>query len=178
MLRLIHARHGDTESTRDGVIQGSKDIPLNERGIRNAEHLASYFMDTPLDYIISGELQRAYQTAEVIARTKGLTVISDARLNERCWGPYEGVKYEEIDTHGVPIERFLFYLDQIKEESLFHNSVDERKELETLDKIMLRLTSFRNHILSEYRDSTLLIVSHQFTLGYFLNLLLETKILT
>ena len=65
-------RHGETEWNREGKAQGREDIPLNARGLHQAEQLAECMANVPLDCVITSPLKRAVATGAVIAQSKGL----------------------------------------------------------------------------------------------------------
>lgn len=83
-------RHGETDWNRRRIYTGSKDIPLNQFGIRQAESAAHILKDEPIQHIVSSPLIRAHHTAEIIAEHIGsaITILDD--LKECCWGVMEG----------------------------------------------------------------------------------------
>ncbi|QAY66148.1 histidine phosphatase family protein [Paenibacillus protaetiae] len=88
-------RHGKTDWNALGKIQGQTDIPLNDEGIAQAELLAARLSDE-WDAVISSDLQRACQTAAIIAGRTGIPLLKpDARLRERHYGLVEGTTEEE-----------------------------------------------------------------------------------
>jgi len=92
-------RHGQTDSNLSGIIQGqSLDAPLNEEGIRQARRIGEFLKNTDrsIDRIISSDLIRAYQTAEIIGEILGVEVEKDARLREMNYGGWEGNFLEEL----------------------------------------------------------------------------------
>ncbi|MBM7564507.1 histidine phosphatase family protein [Paenibacillus sacheonensis] len=97
-MRIGLIRHGQTEWNELGKIQGQTDIPLNPEGIRQAQALAHRLVREPLqwDAVISSDLQRAMQTAELIAKTLGIPQLHpDTRLRERFYGEVEGTTEQE-----------------------------------------------------------------------------------
>lgn len=99
--RIVLIRHGETAWNRETRIQGHTDIPLSALGLAQAGRLAEALADEPLDAIYSSDLSRARQTAEALARTRGLEVHLDAGLRERAFGSFEGLSWREIDE-GYP----------------------------------------------------------------------------
>jgi probable phosphoglycerate mutase len=97
-------RHGNTDWNALGKIQGQTDIPLNELGIKQANALAERLShDEKLwDAVISSDLQRARQTASVIAEKLDIPLLDgDSRLRERNFGEVEGlILQERIDRWG------------------------------------------------------------------------------
>lgn len=84
-------RHGETTWNLDGRIQGhSDDATLTDRGVRQAQAAAETLRGDVFDAIISSDLGRARETATIIARGRGLEVITTPALRERAYGPYEG----------------------------------------------------------------------------------------
>ena len=73
---LILVRHGETDWNRDRRIQGSTDIPLNDTGREQARDAAAALReqldaDAPV-VVVSSDLSRARETAEIIAGELGL----------------------------------------------------------------------------------------------------------
>ncbi|WP_274365590.1 histidine phosphatase family protein [Paenibacillus thermotolerans] len=59
------------------------DAPLTAEGVRQAEKLAEFFSDKPIDYIVSSPFDRAYRTVKPLADRLGLEIAMDERLTER-----------------------------------------------------------------------------------------------
>jgi broad specificity phosphatase PhoE len=95
---LILARHGETDWNRDGIWQGHGDPPLNDLGRRQATDLAGRLADVSIDALYSSDLRRAYETAEIVARAKGLGITADPDLREMDVGSWSGLTSEEIAT--------------------------------------------------------------------------------
>lgn len=72
MLRIVLIRPGTTDYDRQGRIQGTLDIPLNEQGCSEVAGLIEPLKAPGIEVIYSPDTQPARQTAECIA--KGLQV--------------------------------------------------------------------------------------------------------
>ncbi|WP_206098783.1 histidine phosphatase family protein [Paenibacillus paeoniae] len=91
-------RHGKTNWNAKGIIQGQTDIPLNEEGIAQANALAVRLSNEQRiwDAVISSDLQRARDTAAIIAERLGIPVLEpDIRFRERYFGEIEGTTEQE-----------------------------------------------------------------------------------
>ena len=86
MITLYLIRHGETEWNKSGRYQGSTDVALSDMGMAQAEKVASYFKDIPLDGVITGPLQRARITAEELQE-----VLMPYHILIRKCGNYEGL---------------------------------------------------------------------------------------
>ncbi len=95
--RIIAIRHGETDWNAAARIQGHTDIPLNARGLEQAQLAAEALADEALDAVYASDLQRAWQTAEAIARPHGLRVVRDPALRERCFGQFEGHSFAALE---------------------------------------------------------------------------------
>jgi len=90
-------RHGETSWNVERIIQGkSNDVPLNKNGIRQANKLAKYFKTKHIDYIVSSPLKRSLQTAEIVAKAKGISIITSDALSEIDYGEWSGIKSNEV----------------------------------------------------------------------------------
>jgi broad specificity phosphatase PhoE len=61
-----------------------------------AARLASRLRDESIDRIYTSDLQRARETARVVAAPHGLVPIEDKRLREFAFGAWEGLTWAEI----------------------------------------------------------------------------------
>ena len=68
MTTVYFIRHGTTENNIAGRFQGRSDIPLGEKGRKQAACLGERFAHIPLDAVYTSPLRRAYQTAEGVDR--------------------------------------------------------------------------------------------------------------
>ena len=70
LTNLILVRHGESEWNRAGRIQGQVNSPLTDLGSSQAiaisDYLSGIFLNQELE-IYSSPLERAFQTAEIIA---------------------------------------------------------------------------------------------------------------
>ena len=88
---LLLIRHGENDYSRTGKLAGRlPGINLNDRGRKQAEELGKAFANIPLAAIYSSPLERAMQTAEPIARVRGLTIIQTPGLLEAHVGEWQG----------------------------------------------------------------------------------------
>lgn len=90
-------RHGITDWNLQGIAQGSADVPLNDTGraqaMAVAERLAA---EEPWDMIVSSDLARAKETAEIISDKLALPIrFFDTRLREMSGGEIEGTTEEQ-----------------------------------------------------------------------------------
>lgn len=96
-MHLFLVRHGETVWNVERRCQGHTDIPLNEKGLEQAEKLGRYLQNVQLDAVYASDLSRARQTAEKIAQYHRLNVQTMPALRERHYGEWEGLTVEEIN---------------------------------------------------------------------------------
>ena len=92
-------RHGETEWNHNHICMGHNDIPLNERGIEQAQQAAKNLIDVEIASIAASSLKRAAKTAEIIAEAinKPVTLIDE--LKECRWGIKEGQVVDDGTTY-------------------------------------------------------------------------------
>jgi probable phosphoglycerate mutase len=88
------ARHGETEWAVSGQHTGLTDIPLTERGKRNAVSLGGRLEGITFNHVFTSPLQRARRTCELAGF--GEDAVVDPSLVEWNYGDYEGLKSAEI----------------------------------------------------------------------------------
>jgi len=96
MTRFGLVRHGYTLWNKEKRAQGHSNNPLDDEGMLQARAVAERLSKETWDLIVSSDLLRAQQTAQVIAETIGLqTIRYDRRLREMYGGLIEGTTPEE-----------------------------------------------------------------------------------
>ncbi len=100
MTALTLIRHGETDWNRARRIQGSTDIPLNDTGREQARAAAAALRERggelPVN-VVSSDLSRARETAEIIAAELGAAAPRVyPGLRERSYGEAEGVDATEF----------------------------------------------------------------------------------
>lgn len=98
VTRLIAVRHGETLWNVDARLQGHLDIPLNERGLWQAQRVGKALAHEAVAAVYASDLSRARQTAEAIAAPHALAVRSEPELRERAFGIFEGRTFSELDA--------------------------------------------------------------------------------
>lgn len=96
MTRLALVRHGETIWHAENRYAGSTDIPLNKRGLEQAERLAKWAAAADLAAIWVSPLRRARETAAPSERAIGIAARVDDRLREIHFGKAEGLTNSEI----------------------------------------------------------------------------------
>jgi len=106
---ILLARHGETDWNREGRFQGWADPPLNATGRAQAVDLAVALMAEELAGVYSSPLRRAYETAEVVAASRGLEPVTVDALREVDVGSWSGLSRAEIEQR-FP-EQYARWLD-------------------------------------------------------------------
>jgi probable phosphoglycerate mutase len=96
MLTLHLVRHGQTSQSQEGVFCGDLDPPLTERGLREADRVATALAPLGLSAIYCSTKLRARLTAAPIAKASGLEPIYDEGLREIAYGTWEGRREKDI----------------------------------------------------------------------------------
>ena len=96
VLQIVYlARHGETAWTLSGQHTGLTDLPLTERGERNARRLAERLRGLSFAKVFTSPLQRARRTCELAGF--GALAEIDRDLIEWNYGDYEGRR--TVDIH-------------------------------------------------------------------------------
>ena len=89
-------RHGETDWNHKQIFQGHTDIPLNAKGLKQAQDLGERIQDWQPDVVLSSDLIRARKTADgALQHWKAPIVISD-QLREMNLGKAEGLHRDDV----------------------------------------------------------------------------------
>lgn len=144
MIYLV--RHGQTAMNRKKVLQGRSDLPLNEDGRKEAEEAGRRLKKAGIvfDRVYSSPLIRARETAGLITDAP---LITDERLIEMDYGPYEGMDL----MHPAP-EVMAFFSDFAGHPA--------PEGMEALQDVVRRLGDFLEEIRAEAVEKTILLSTH------------------
>lgn len=161
-MELLLVRHGESVANREGRIQGQRDYPLSEEGVRQAERLAKWLAGKRIDALYSSDLSRAYQTAAVIARYHPLKVITRTDVRE--------VKLGRFETLTV---------DQLRQKYPAYAGADflstGLKDVEQADQVYGRALAVVEDLFNRHRNEHVVLVSHGLFISCLLQALLKVK---
>jgi probable phosphoglycerate mutase len=106
-VRLLLARHGQTEWHHDNRYAGRTDVELTETGRGEAQALARRAREEASVLVVCSSLHRALDTASVAAEACGVELQIEDRLREIDFGDWEGRTLDEVrETNPAAVEQF------------------------------------------------------------------------
>lgn len=143
-MRVLLIRHGQTDWNKTKILQGTKDIPLNEDGLAQAEIAYNALLNEDIDVVYCSPLTRTRQTAEVVLSGRNIPIIYDDRIVERRFGVAEGRSTSEIDFDStwIPGQPPMY------------------EGMETFEMLLERISGFFDDIYEKNKDKTVLVVTH------------------
>lgn len=93
---ILLVRHGESLGNEKRIFCGRTDVPLTEKGRKQAQATAEYLKDAHMDAVFASPLDRAFETGTVIAAPHGLSVQADEGLLEIWGGYWEEKSFPEI----------------------------------------------------------------------------------
>ncbi|OWW22745.1 phosphoglycerate mutase [Noviherbaspirillum denitrificans] len=144
-------RHGETDWNRLGILQGWFDVPINEKGRRQAHQIAADFAGEGFSSVWSSTLARARETAEIIASALGLPApCSHEGLKERHFGAIQGIPKGELAELNPAL------LEQILRRNPAASFVGGESMDEFADRVLLAL----DDIGTQHHGERVLVISH------------------
>lgn len=109
MGKLVLVRHGQSQWNLENRFTGWVDVPITEKGAREAVAAGRQLKGLAFDVAFTSELLRAQQTLELLLKESGQGVLplhKDKALNERHYGDLQGLdkaetakKYGDAQVH-------------------------------------------------------------------------------
>ncbi|HPK27668.1 MAG TPA: histidine phosphatase family protein [Candidatus Absconditabacterales bacterium] len=136
-MKLILTRHGETEENKAEIVQGHLPGKLSADGIKQSKKVALRLKGEKIDYIYSSDLDRAVDTAKIIAVYHKQTPIKFKKeTRERYLGSYQGKRTSDIIGPTWP------------------------EDGESFDELYNRAKRFFDGLLLKHSNDTLLLVGH------------------
>ncbi|SDL16519.1 probable phosphoglycerate mutase [Maridesulfovibrio ferrireducens] len=96
-VRIALIRHSVTVWNEENRIQGHMDSPLTKYGRELAEEWKKQLSPESFDAVITSDLGRTIETAEIITRGLDIPFLKIPGLREQDWGEWSGLTYSELD---------------------------------------------------------------------------------
>jgi len=154
-MKLILIKHASTDWDNSGRIKGQTDVGLNELGRTEAARLAEKLQGFDIDLVVSSDLVRARETAEIIRVALGITapVRLEPKLRECSFGQAEGLTKEQaLEKLGSGIVRSWDDQYLIYDFRSFGG--------ESRDEVLTRHQAALQTLAAESPDQPILIVGH------------------
>lgn len=149
------SRHGETDWNVAGILQGWTDVPLNDRGRKQAYELVAGFGGAGFAKIYSSPLIRSRETAEIIARSLRLAPPElQEGLKERNFGAIQGVpKAELAELNPVLLQQILK-----------RNPAVSFEQGESMDEFADRVLDAITRIAEPNIGKRILVITHGWTM--------------
>jgi len=145
-MNIYLIRHGETDYNKNRLLMGQLDIPLNDKGLSQANKVGRVLKDKKISKIYTADLQRATKTAEIINYTQNIPFELIPKLREQTLGRLDGMKWSE------------------EWDELTENEFNERvlrEGGEPIDQFKKRIwETFVNITESHSEDENVLIITH------------------
>ena len=148
MTTILIARHGQSDWNQEKRWQGHADRPLTERGREQAQALADRVAHIELDAVYSSDLQRARDTAAVVAESQGFKLRQLPELREVDVGSWSGLTRAEAE------ERFPEGFTR------WRDGHPGWKDGETYEAMTDRVLRAVDEIAADHEGGRVLVVSH------------------
>jgi phosphoserine phosphatase len=145
---ILLARHGESDWNRDGRWQGHADRPLTDLGREQARALADRLAAIELDAVYSSDLERARETAAIVAKPHQLPVKELSDLREVDVGSWSGLTRAEAEE---------LYPDAFRHWTEGGEGWDDGETYEQLGERVVRALGM---IAAKHADGRVLVVAH------------------
>jgi broad specificity phosphatase PhoE len=160
--RLYLVRHGATQLTAEDRFSGSVGVELSEEGRSQVRRLGERLAHDPIRAVYASPLSRTVETAQILARPHGLSLVRRDGLREIGHGHWEGLTRREVE------ERFAEeYASWDADPFTFAPEGGESGVM-----VLARALPVVREIVVTHPGQTVLVVSHKATLRLVLSSLL------
>lgn len=148
---IIFLRHGQAENNTKRILAGrTEGVPLTKIGIEQAENIGKYLKPIDISAIYSSPIERADNTAKIVAESNSIDYKLDERLTELDMGKFTRMPYDEIFAkHGNVFLKF-YSNDPIISE---HN-------VETFPHVQKRVMDMLDYTIKKHDQENVLLVTH------------------
>ena len=151
MSLFLFLRHGQAKNNVERILAGrTKGFPLTDIGVKQAENIGDFLKPFKISKIYCSPIERAEQTAKIVANKMGLNWAIDERLTEIDMGTFSGMHYDEMFAkHGNVFLKFYQ-----------GHSIIEKNGIETFASVKQRILDMVAQCTRDHHEETILLVTH------------------
>lgn len=163
---FLFLRHGQAKNNVERILAGrTTGYPLTDQGIKQAEKIADFLKPFNISAIYSSPIERAEQTASIVAKKLRLDYSIDERLTEIDMGPLSGMTFDDMFAkHG---NIFLKFYEG--------HPIIEKNGIESFASIKKRVLGLVEHCSKKYDDENILFVTHMDPIKSMLSTVMQLK---
>ena len=148
---IIFLRHGQAENNTKRILAGrTEGVPLTKIGIEQAENIGKYLKPIDISAIYSSPIERADNTAKIVAESNSIDYKLDERLTELDMGKFTRMPYDEIFAkHGNVFLKFYS-----------NDPVISEYNVETFPHVQKRVMDMLDYTIKKHDQENVLLVTH------------------
>jgi len=116
-MKIYFVRHAEVIEKYQGKYNGHIDIPLSQKGKKDAALLGKKLNKIVFDKVYCSDLLRARETLH--AMQIDAPIVYTTALREKFWGESEGKSFEELQALGKKYTTFLDWIKQLGGERIW-----------------------------------------------------------
>ena len=148
---IIFLRHGQAENNTKRILAGrTEGVPLTKIGIEQAENIGKYLKPIDISAIYSSPIERADNTAKIVAESNSIDHKLDERLTELDMGKFTRMPYDEIFAkHGNVFLKFYS-----------NDPIISEYDVETFPHVQKRVMDMLDYIIKKHDQQNVILVTH------------------
>ena len=148
---IIFLRHGQAENNTKRILAGrTEGVPLTKIGIEQAEQIGKYLKPIDISAIYSSPIERANNTAKIVAESNSIDYKLDERLTELDMGKFTRMPYDEIFAkHGNVFLKFYS-----------NDPIISEYDVETFPHVQKRVMDMLDYIIKKHDQQNVILVTH------------------
>ena len=148
---IIFLRHGQAENNTKRILAGrTEGVPLTKIGIEQAEQIGKYLKPIDISAIYSSPIERANNTAKIVAESNSIDYKLDERLTELDMGKFTRMPYDEIFAkHGNVFLKFYS-----------NDPIISKYNVETFPHVQKRVMDMLDYTIKKHDQENVLLVTH------------------
>jgi len=163
---IIFLRHGQAENNTKRILAGrTEGVPLTKTGVEQAERIAKYLKHMNISAIYSSPIERASNTAKIVADYNSLNYKLDDRLIELEMGKFTRMNYDDMFAKYGNVFLKFYENDPIIDEC----------GVETFPEVQKRVIDMVGHIVKKHKNQNVVLVTHMDPIKSMLSTIMDLK---
>ena len=163
---IIFLRHGQAENNTKRILAGrTEGVPLTKTGVEQAERIAKYLKHMDISAIYSSPIERASNTAKIVADYNSLNYKLDDRLIEIEMGKFTRMNYDDMFAKYGNV--FLKFYE--------NDPIIAKCEVETFAEVQKRVLDMVEYIVKKHKNQNVVLVTHMDPIKSMISTIMDLK---